>query len=79
MLVTTGEQDIVRFCYLMNVSFSDADMSFAAGGQRWSGSVAEIGSVNGKVKLSFVDEVDPVTSSSLDGGGSFLRRLFAAF
>ena len=54
-------------------------MSFAAGGQRWSGSVAEIGSVNGKVKLSFVDEVDPVTSSSLDGGGSFLRRLFAAF
>ncbi|KAL5524930.1 hypothetical protein ACEPAF_8799 [Sanghuangporus sanghuang] len=73
-LVIFSEDNGTRKCFV-----GDYRRTGYTGGQRWVGSVAEVGSVNGRVKLSFVDEVDPSASSSVNGGGSFFHRLFAGF
>ncbi|KAL5478691.1 hypothetical protein ACEPAI_1968 [Sanghuangporus weigelae] len=73
-LVIFSEDNGTRKCFV-----GDYRRAGYTGGQRWAGSVAEIGSVNGRVKLSFVDEVDPSASSSVSDGGGFFRRLFAGF
>ncbi|KAL5510971.1 hypothetical protein ACEPAG_3690 [Sanghuangporus baumii] len=73
-LVIFSEDNGTRKCFV-----GDYRRSGYTGGQRWTGSVAEIESVNGRVKLSFVDEADPSPSSNVNGSGSLFRRLFAGF